>query len=273
MLTPAGGVLAMMLPVPLAIGVWVGLIRSRSAGRTTTTRDAGPAIVTVMACGVIACAVLAVWAARYYPQPADSRDHRYALLCPLLAVLLGTYLAIVLGLPQRLPGGRRAAHCGLVAAVLMGAVWTVGFLLHEQFGLPTTGWAWLPVLAAPLAAGALATRHNGHTGQGAIAGLWTGLFGGLAQYIVTMTTTYSSISWYARDRQTISDALVHHQLSAVWIVGDNLGGSIFLMMVIPVLGLLLGAAGTGLPRLSRDRRLRSRTSVRSIVVPIDRPHS
>ena len=251
-LAPAAGLFAVVLPVLLLICGWMALASSRPAGRA---RGPGPVTGAVMACGVAACVALTVWAARRYPQPAGGPDHRYALLCPLLAVLLGGYAGLALWLPRRLAGGRRAARCGLAAAMVMAAAWTAGFLLHEQFGMPATGWAWLLAAAAPLAAGALATRQAGRTGEGVTAGMWAGLFGGLAQFIVAMTTTYGSIGWYARDQQNIADALLHGQPSAVWIVGDNLGGSIFMMIFIPMLSVILGAAGTDLgQKLGRARR-------------------
>ena len=250
-LAPAAGLFAVMLPVLLAVCGWAGLTGSRPEG---PARGASRVTAAVMACGVTACVTLAVWAARRYPQPADGPDHRYALLCPLLAVVLAGYVGLALWVSRRLYDGRRAARCGLAAAMFMAAAWTAGFLLHEQLGLPTSGWAWLPALAAPLAAGALATRQGGHPGDGVIAGLWAGLFGGLAQFIVAMTTTYSSISWYAHDRQNIADALLHRQPSAVWIVGDNLAGSIFMLIFIPVLSVILAIAGTDLGQKPGRRR-------------------
>ena len=108
----------------------------------------------------------------------------------------------------------------------------------------------------------MATHRQGRIGEGAIAGLWAGLCGGLALFIVTMTTTYSSSNWYARDQQTIADAHLHGQPPAVWIVGDNLGGSIFMLIFIPALSIILSALGAAAWHLSQNlRRPRRPTSL------------
>jgi hypothetical protein len=187
-----------------------------------------------------------------YPQPAGSDAHPYLLLCPLLAVLLAGYAWLALWLPQ--PPADTAARRGLTAASFMAAAWTAGFLMHEQLGLPATGWSWPVAFAAPLAAGAAATRRQGHIGEGATAGLWAGLFGGLALFIVTMTTTYASSTWYARDPQTIADAHLHRQPALVWIAGDNLGGSIFMLIFIPALSIILSVLGAAAWHLTQNLR-------------------
>jgi hypothetical protein len=88
-----------------------------------------------------------------------------------------------------------------------------------------------------------------------MAGLWAGLSGGLALFVAVMATTYGSIGWYVHDQQVIADAHLHGQSSAPWIVGGNLGGSIFMLICIPVLSAILSIAGSALSRnLRRARR-------------------
>lgn len=218
--------------------------------RAARLRVAVPVIRTAMVICIAACVTLTAYAVWRYPQPAGSDAHRYLWLCPLLAALLAGYARLALWQP---PGATAARH-GLVAASFMAASWAAGFLLREQLGLPATGWAWPVAFAAPLAAGAVATRRQGGMGEGAIAGLWAGLFGGLGLFIVTMTTTYGSRNWYARDQQTIADAHLHGQPAVVWIVGDNLGGSIFMLIFIPALSIILSALGAAAWRLSQHLR-------------------
>lgn len=227
----------------------VALFPLRAAGPSGRRRVAVPVIRLAMVSCIAASVTLTTYAVWRYPQPVSSNVHPYLLLCPLLAALLAGYARLALWLRQQPED--TAARYGLAAASFMAASWTAGFLLHEQLGLTATGWAWPVAFAAPLAAGAAAARRQGNIGEGAIAGLWAGLFGGLGLFIVTMTTTFGSGSWYAHDQQTIADAHLHGQSAAVWIVGDSLGGSIFMLIFIPVLSIILSALGAAAVQLGQ----------------------
>lgn len=219
-----------------------------------------PAVVSCIA----ACVTLTVYGVWRYPQPAGSDAHSYLLFCPLLAVLLAGYARLALWLPQ--PPRDSVARYGFAAAAVMAAAWTAGFLLHEQLGLPATGWCWPVAFAAPLAIGAVAAGRQGNIFYGPIAGLWAGLFGGLGLFIVTMATTFGSTNWYTHDPETIADAHLHGQPAMVWIVGDNLGGSVFMLILIPVLSVVLSAVGAGAVQLSQVfRRPRRPESLSGVV--------
>jgi hypothetical protein len=248
---PAAGLFAVLLPVLLA-----GCLLRMWATPRPTGQAPGFSLViqVVMGSAAAACTALAIYTVRRFPQPVSNQDHRYALICPLLAVLLASYTGLAFWLARRLPGGRRAARYGLAAAAVMAGCWTAGFLLHEQAGLPTTGWAWPASIAAPGLAAALATRSTWRLKDGLIVGVWATLLGALGLFIVTVASTAGAISWFTHDQQTIADAHLHALPAAVWIAGDNLGGATFMLIILPVLALAAAAVGGALSRTASHLR-------------------
>jgi len=238
-LAPAAGAsAAVVLPGLPAVCVWAVLARQRLAGGV---RGAGRAVRSVVLAGLAACVALALWAPVRYPQAGGRHSHGYWQLCLVFALALTGYLWLSLRPPPSFAAGRRNGRYGLAAAVVMMSALTVAFLLHQ--GVTGTN-GWTAALSTPLAAGALAGRHEGGVRNGAEVGLWAGLLGGLALFIVLMASTYGEISWYARDPSTIADAHQHGVASpVVWIVGDNLGGSIIALVWIPALSIILGTVG------------------------------
>lgn len=244
---PAAGLFAVLLPV-LLVGCLLRIWGTpRPAGQAP---GFGLGIQVVMGAAAAACTVLAIYTVRHFPQPAGNQDHRYALICPLLAVLLAGYTGLAFWLARMLPAGGRAARHGMSAAAVMAGCWTAGFLLHEQAGLPTTGWAWPAAIAAPCVAAALATRSTRRLEDSLMVGVWATLLGALGFFIVTVASTAGAISWYTHDRQTIADAHLHALPASVWIAGDNLGGATFMLIILPMLTLVAAVAGGALGRIA-----------------------
>ncbi len=253
-LAPGAGVAAAVavpgLPALCALAV---LARPRPARRI---RGAGRIVQVITVAGIAACPVLALREVSRYPAGAAGPAHDRGMTLLFAAELAG-YLWLALRQPRPL-AGRRSGVFGLAAALVVA-----GAFLLDQSGVSGTA-TWTAALAAPLAAGALATRYDGGPGNGIGAVLWAGLLGGPALFIVNMVLTSRAVSLEARDPQAIAFA---HQQGATsvpaWITGDHIGSSIVMLTGISLLSLMLSAAwvpvgGTpavgGSPLAGRPRR-------------------
>ena len=103
----------------------------------------------------------------------------------------------------------------------------------------------------------MAARSTNDVRVGIAAGLWTGLVGALIFLVVGMAGTYAAA---AAGRLSPTDAYTIRAFQqsglpdlTTYAVGDDLGGSIMLLVWIPLLSLAIGAIGGALGT-SRPRR-------------------
>jgi hypothetical protein len=122
-------------------------------------------------------------------------------------------------------------------------------------GKPLTGWSWLAAAAAVTVT--MAARSSGDARAGIETGLWTGLVGALTLFVGGMCGTYAAA---AASRLIPTDAYTVHAFResglpdiTTYVVGDSLGGSIMMLLWIPLLSLAIGALGGALGA-SRPRR-------------------
>jgi hypothetical protein len=103
----------------------------------------------------------------------------------------------------------------------------------------------------------VAARASKDARAGFQAGLWTGLVGALTLFVAGMAATYAAAT---AGRLSPTDAYTIRAFQdsglpdlTTYVVGDDLGGSIMLLVWIPLLCLAIGALGGALGA-SRPRR-------------------
>lgn len=244
LVSPLTRVFAVMFAVMLACCGGLAIIWPRAAGR----RGGAVAAVVVLA-GVAGCVSLVLYGARRYPRAVEDPSHAFSLI---LAAGLAGCVAMAL-----LPSPAAARRYGVPAGILTGLLWAVGGMASDRHAEGLSPVIWLGSLAFPMLSGVLAARSGGLRARtGVAAGLWSGLVAGLALFVAGMTTVYASTGWYQRDPATVE--LTHARGlpdAATWAVGDNLGGSVMMMVLLPFLCLAMAAFGSAAaPLLGRDRR-------------------
>jgi hypothetical protein len=257
LVAPALQLFAVLFTVLLAGCLWLAL-----RSRTAVTSRAGPGRIlrAVLLTGVAAAVGVVLYGVVRYPGAVGELwDPVLILLSVTLAATLSGYVWMALVPPQaattHLVVVRRY---GLVGGLVVGGLPVAGSAAAEfGYGKPLTGWSWLAAAVAALAAAGVAARSTNDVRVGIAAGLWTGLVGALIFLVVGMAGTYAAA---AAGRLSPTDAYTIRAFQqsglpdlTTYAVGDDLGGSIMLLVWIPLLSLAIGAIGGALGT-SRPRR-------------------
>ena len=154
-------------------------------------------------------------------------------------VIMLAYGVAALSLSRgRAPAAAIARRYGLAGGLAVGAAWLLILapLAKALFFVPLA-----IALLVPAGVAALAGRSSRDARAGRAAALWCGLVGGLLVFIVWMTVTYAD-DGRPYDAQMVRDfrASGSHDLTA-YAVGDDLGGALGLLLIIPVVALALGS--------------------------------
>jgi hypothetical protein len=256
--SPAMRVFAVLFAVLLAGCAWLALLRSRTA----VASRAGPGRIlrAVLLIGVAGGVGVVLYGVVRYPGAVgDPWDPVLLLLSVILAAMLSGYTWMALVPPRAATSHLVVARrYGLVGGLVVGGLPMAGSAAASLgYGKPLAGWSWLAAAVAAVAGGALAGRATGEARAGLEAGLWTGLVGALILLVVGMSATYAAAG-AGRLIPSDADTLRAFQQSGLpdittYVVGDNLGGSIMLLVWIPLLSLAIGALGGALG-ISRPRR-------------------
>jgi hypothetical protein len=258
LVSPALHLFAMLFAVLLAGCAWLALLRSRTA----VTARAGPGRIlrAVLLTGVAGGVGVVLYGVVRYPGAVgDPWAPVLILLSVVLAATLTGYTWMAL-VPRQAATSHLvvARRHGLVGGLVVGGLPVAGSAAAEfGYGKPLTGWSWLAAAVVAVAGGALAGRSSGDARVGLEAGLWTGLVGALVLLVVGMSATYAAA---AAGRLIPTDASTIRAFQAsglpdltTYVVGDHLGGSIMLLVWIPLLSVAFGALGGALGA-SRPRR-------------------
>jgi hypothetical protein len=186
--------------------------------------------------GVPACVGAVLVGVGRYPLAADDPLHLYSLA---LALALAAYAWVAVFPPGPLrPAGAAALWAGLLAAGL----WVLGSVAGDR--------AWNPAIApvaflAAQSVPALAAAGTQRTAaRGAALGLWTGLVAGVAYCVGLLAATYASLGAYGAVPSLVADFRASGQPSlASYMVSDNLGAAVVMLVMLPVIGLAAGAGG------------------------------
>jgi len=256
--SPATQVFAVLFAAMLAGCVWMALLRSRAAAAS----QAGPGGIlrAVLLLGVASCVGVTLYGVVHYPEAAGGPwDSVLVFLSVILATMLTGYTWMAL-IPPRAATSHIVVvrRYGLVGGLVMGGLPVVGSAAATLgHGKPLTGWSWLAAAVAAAVTVTMAARSSGDARAGIETGLWTGLVGALTLFVGGMCGTYAAA---AASRLIPTDAYTVHAFResglpdiTTYVVGDSLGGSVMMLLWIPLLSLAIGALGGALGA-SRPRR-------------------
>jgi hypothetical protein len=210
----------------------------------------GAAARSLVLGAVAAALVLGGYGFIHYPfLRAD--DGARASVLTLVAVLAG-YALCALGLSRGMTARAVVARrYGLRGGVAIGAAWLV--VIFPTAALKE--WVVVPLAMAvlgPAVLAALAARATRDARTAAATAMWCGLVGGLVVFVIWVTATYLHDGG-PFDPQLIRD---FHTSGApdltAYAVGDNLGGALGMLFMIPTIAL---AAGSLAARATRGVRL------------------
>ena len=258
LVSPALQLFAMLFAVLLAGCVWMALLGSQTAGISRT--GPGRILRAVLLTGVAGAVGVVLYGAVRYPGAVG--EPWYPVLTLLSVVLAATlsgsvWMALV---PPRAATTHLVAvrRYGLVGGLVVGGLPVAGNAAASLgYGKPLTGWSWLAAAIAALTIAAVAARASNDARAGFQAGLWTGLVGALTLFVAGMAATYA-VATAGRLSPTDAYTIRAFQDSGLpdlttYVVGDDLGGSIMLLVWIPLLCLAIGTLGGALGA-SRPRR-------------------
>lgn len=230
-------VFAVVLAAELAVCGVLASIRINGIGGSDHRRPAaaGLAMRLGLLAGVAGCVGLGVYSIVRYPAAGDDPTHLFAVF---FATVLVGYVWLLLFPPAAAMADAPARRFGLIGAAALAAVWGLGLAAAVLFGQDLlSGYVWAIALLAFLGIGILAGRATGRAEVGLATGVWAGLAGALSLFVIGMAGTLA----------TVGDA---PPARANWVVSDNLGGLIIMLLMLPVIGLsltmlgsLLGASG------------------------------
>jgi hypothetical protein len=207
-------------------------------------RDGAGVRAVVLAAAAAALALAGYGLIRYPLLRADAGARVSVVV--LLAVLLG-YAVCAIGLSRGTTAAAAGARrLGLLGGLAVGAAW-----LMVAFPTPSLkAWVAAPLLVAVLApagVAVLAGRASGDARAATAAALWCGLVGGLLVFVVWVTATYLQDGG-PFDPQLIRD---FHASGArdltTYAVGDNLGGALGMLVIVPVVALAFGSLAARSP--------------------------
>lgn len=211
--------------------------------RMTTATQSVVAVAITIAIG------LAVFGLLRYP---GLRSGWWAADVAVFLVALGVHGA--LGGRLALLGSPRARRIGLLAALPAAGMAAAA---AESSGAVSYTLA-LAVLALPAVAGSTAARLERRVGSGVVAAGTACVLASLLTFIAFVSVTY--IENGGAPTPTLLAQFHHSGVRdyATWAVGDNLGGAVFMLGFVLLLGasLGMGAASVAPPRVSSTRRAR-----------------
>jgi hypothetical protein len=217
----------------------LGGARAATLARLTGRGTGHPAVTTLML-GILACAALVVAALVAYP--ALRADRNIPLFLVVMVVILAGYAGMTRARARDTGAASVAARrYGLVSGSILAIAWVVAatawWHLHSS--------PFVLAVLAPVAAGGLVARFHGrHAGIASV--VWAGLVAGLAVFITLAIDAFATaagpydagqLAEYAH-----SDATT---ISAYWM-GEDLGVSLALLLLIPCLTIVTGALGAAM---------------------------
>jgi hypothetical protein len=142
---------------------------------------------------------------------------------------------------------------GLAGGLIIGGAWLAALSPPQDL----KAWVAFPLVVAlfgPACVAALAGRQHDDVRIGTRAALWTGIVGGLGVFIVWATTTYASAGG-PYDAGTLRDFRNSHATDlTTYVVSDNLGSALVLLLLIPTFALAVGSLTAQIA--SRTSRIR-----------------
>jgi hypothetical protein len=246
--SPAMHVFAVLFAAMLAGCVWTALRRSRE---TASRPGPGRMLRAVLLLGVAGCVGVVLYGVVRYPAAAgEPWDPVLLFLSVILATMLTSYTWMAL-----IPPRAATAHIlvvrryGLAGGVVVGGLLIAGGAAATLgFGEALAGWSWLAAAVAAVAACAMAARSSGDARAGLAAGFWIGMVAALILFVGGMWGTYAAAG---AGRLSPTDAYTLRAFAesglpdlTSYVVGDNLGGSITMLLWIPLLSVAIGA-GSG----------------------------
>ncbi|MDX6535988.1 MAG: hypothetical protein QOD37_329 [Gaiellales bacterium] len=199
----------------------------------------GALVRTVVLGAVAAALALGGYGLVRYPLLRAGEGARASALM-LLAVLLA-YVVCALCLSRGMtPTAVVARRYGLCSGVAIGAGWLVVIFPSA----PLKEWVFVPlamVMLGPACVAALAARATGDPRTATAASMWCGLVGALVVFLIWVTATYLD-NGGPIDPQLIRD---FHASGApdltTYAIGDNLGGALGMLVMIPTIALAAGS--------------------------------
>jgi hypothetical protein len=217
----------------------LGGVRAAMLARLTG-RGSGRSGVTMLMLGIVACAGLVVAALVAYP--ALRADRKIPLFLVVLVVILAGYTGLARARARDAGADAAAARrFGLISGAILAMTWVVAATAWWHL----RGGPFVLAVLAPAAIGGFVARSHGRR-AGVASVVWAGLAAGLAVFItlaidafVTAAGPYDAgqIAEYAH-----SDATT---ISAYWM-GEDLGVSVALLLLIPCLTVVVGALGAAM---------------------------
>ena len=237
---------AVSLSVLPAIAAWGLVTGPRRAGR----RHRVPVAQLAVLAWAAGCVVVVLAMAQRYPGMIGARGSYWGLLLFFDAVAAG-YLLLASWLPRWLPAARHnssyALAAGLAVAIAAGHYVLHASVLSVWKGPFPGGWAWAVALLAPAVAAFLSGSRRGRLEDGLETATWAALLSGLTMSSMLIAATYRVLPGAAGSAQILADAHRHGMASAVsWVGGDNLGGSILMLVWLPAVVFGLACFGATL---------------------------
>jgi hypothetical protein len=207
-----------------------GLLASiRPAGGTGSRAAVGWTMRLGLLFGVAACLGLGVYGVVRYPGAGDDPTHLFAIY---FATVLTGYVWLALFPPRSATAAGPGRRYGLAGAATLAAVWGLGLVAAVYFGQdPLSGYVWVAALLAFVWVGVLAGRSTGRPDAGVASGLSAGLAGAVSLFVIGMAGTLA----------TVGDA---PPARATYVVSDNLGGLIVMLLLLPFIGVSLTSFGS-----------------------------
>ena len=196
-----------------------------------------PAFGAAVLLGVAGVIAFAVYAAAAYPAAAADPTHAFSIV---LAAVLAGYLWLALTPPRPVRIAGPAPWYGVAAVAASLPLWLVDALARHSPTWFTAG-VWLGTSVLIGVAAVLAGRRTGTVLAGLQAGLSAGLVGGLLLFTGGMTATLAMVRRPPTDPALLADVHRSHLPdAATYLVSDNLGGLISMLVLVPIWTVLLG---------------------------------
>jgi hypothetical protein len=233
---PAVQVFAVTLVALIGTLVTLAVARSRRPEPTAP----GRAITLVMVVGVAACVGIFAYVGLRYPVAVNDPSHLYSVL---FAVVLTGYVWLAITPPRALTTSRPARRIGAGTALV---VFGLGYPLIASFSYDGQLFYLLAGLFVVIPVCAVVAGAIGGTQRhGAEAAAWLGLLSGLFIFTVHMVVPILGLQLDAALLDEGYPPGVRPDLS-VWLpdmLGRELGGGIFALVLLPGWALLFGLIG------------------------------
>jgi hypothetical protein len=208
-----------------------GAIRATMTARLIGRRQARPDVIAILA-ATTACAALV--AATFISVPGLRDLHHVSLMLAVLAAALASYAVLIVATTDAGGGAPAIRRWTTSAGFAIAATWivfaTAWWNLH---GTPLAVAVLLPMLAA-----ALTTRTTGSTRAGITMATRMGLIGGILVFLAATVITLATAGSPDPGRRAAT-------------VGEGLAVSTLLLLLVPCLTAVAGAAGALIARAIR----------------------